>query len=151
MRQTWFVSFCTAVAAGGCLGTTAPDCIDATGPVGIGGVYGYTAADVGGTTLVNGSLSVTAGAPPSYGGSWNTYWNPRADTTAVVGPQIGQGTFTANTDSGRIVIALNPQNVDNNVTLNGCYTGRGIRGTWHYTTIAGERASGTFTLQQLLD
>jgi hypothetical protein len=48
------------------------------------------------------------------------------------------------------VIAMNPQNVDNNVELSGCYTNDGIRGTWHFTTIAGERASGAFTLHRLL-
>jgi len=150
MRHTWFVSFCTVVATGGCLGATAPDCIDTTGPGGIGGVYGYTAADAGGAVLVNGNLVVTAGSPPAFTGSWNTYWGTTADTTALVGPQIGQGTFTANVQDGRVVIAMNPQNVDNNVELNGCYTNDGIRGTWHFITIAGERASGAFTLHQLL-
>lgn len=151
MRQSWFVSLCTVVATGGCLGTTSPDCIDVTGPGGIGGVYGYTAADAGGAVLVNGNLVVTAGAPPDFTGNWNTFWSTTADTTVVIGPQIGQGTFTAKIEDGRVAIAMNPLNVDNNVELNGCFTGSGIRGTWRFITIAGERASGTFTLQQLND
>lgn len=151
MHHTWFVSVCTVIATGGCLGATAPDCIDAAGPGGIGGVYGYTAADAGGAVLVNGSLVVTAGTPPDFIGTWNTSRSTTADTTAVVGPQIGQGTFTANVENGRVAIAMNPQNVDNNVELNGCYTGSGIRGTWRFITIAGERTSGTFTLSQLID
>ncbi len=151
MRNPWLVPLCTAMAAGGCLGTTAPECIEAAGPGGIGGAYGYSAADAGGRVLVNGNLTVTQGTPPDFVGSWNTFWTPAADTTAVIGPQVGQGTFTANVESGRVVIAMNPENADYNVVLNGCYTQHGIHGTWHFVTLTGERSSGSFSLHQLLD
>jgi hypothetical protein len=149
MNRLWLGSAMIAAALG-CSTPTSSDC-NVGEDVVPGGIFGYQASGPDGAVLVVGVLQFAPATTPPYTGTWEFDWQQGADTTAVVGPQIGSGSFTATVDGARLMIQLNPQNADNNVGLVGCYNRTRMTGAWSFTTITGERARGAFTLSALLD
>lgn len=133
-----------------CGGTTMPACNAFGPPPMLGGPYAYEAKDANGTAVLQGLLLFPYVASTGDG-TWSIAWKPGVDTTQVVGPQVGQGRFTRDGQDGQITIDLTPDNVDNNIGLEGCYADNGVIGSWHYVGIAGEIASGAFTLFPALD
>lgn len=149
MKRLWLGPAMIAAALG-CSTPTSSDCTG-TEDVVPAGNFGYQARGPDGAVLVVGVLQFAPATAPPYTGTWVFDWQQGADTTTVVGPQIGSGSFTATVKGARLVVQLNPQNADNNVGLVGCYTQSLITGNWSFSTITGERARGAFTLAPMLD
>lgn len=130
---------------------------DSTGPSGPlvlvpGGNYTYTAYTSAGLPAVAGTIHLqlamtTVFAPPQpLGGTWDTHWIPGADTTAVMGPQVGSGSLSGQTDPDGVQLSFEPYLIDFGVVLDGDVRGDEVRGTW--TLVDGPRGTvhGRFTL-----
>jgi hypothetical protein len=81
-------------------------------------------------------------------GSWAITWAPGADTTTVVGPQVGSGALAGEIAGGEARIGLNPGWADNNVDLLAAEqrTPDRIVGEWSHTTLIGPIAQERFEL-----
>jgi hypothetical protein len=86
-------------------------------------------------------------------GTWEArYVGPRTATQPSgdpnqIGPQVGQGSLTAEREDDELRINLNPQMADNNVLLIAAIEDGSLRGRWEYSTFAGVRGGGTFDAQ----
>jgi hypothetical protein len=108
------------------------------------GTFLYTALGSGGKPLLQGEIELQVGDDSTLTGSWNIHWAPGADTTTTVGPQVGTGTLNGSFRDTLLVIQLNPNMADNNVSLLAARGTAGYTGRWEYSTIAGPTAGGGF-------
>jgi hypothetical protein len=132
----------TALAAlvGGCSagGLTAPGALK-------DGVLHYSASSLQGTELLAGTLRLAVHADSTVTGTWQIDWVAGADTTAPVGPQVGQGTLSGRQIADDSVqLNLNPFYADNNVFLSASVTVAGLSGVWSWSGFAGPIANGRF-------
>ena len=128
-------------------------CGDATGPavplgdLSAAGRYYYFAYDDAERLVLQGTIRIQQHDDTSFAGTWAIAWAPGADTTAVVGPQVGTGDFVGRIWDGELSVDLNPFWVDNNVYLMvERRTPFGFSGRWIYVTIAGPWTEGRFVL-----
>jgi hypothetical protein len=145
-RWTAWWGFClTAAACGSGTGPPEPACVTNAGLADVAGTFAYAAFDGSGRPVLEGTLVLTP--QPSLGvtGTWTIGWSAGADTTALVGPQVGSGDLVGVFAGGQITLDLNPGFADNDVGLSGCVTVEGFAGTWSYSGIAGPVAGGTFS------
>ena len=110
--------------------------------------YTYRAFHQDGRLLLTGTLTFDVRDESTIGGSWSIAWAPGADTTAVVGPQVGEGQLVGTLRRDAVRIALNPGWADNNVDLAAEQrTADRIAGQWSHSTILGQVAQGRFELR----
>jgi hypothetical protein len=112
--------------------------------------YTYTAFAEDGIRLLVGTIVLH----PRYSrldfeqeieGSWTIGWAPGADTTSLVGPQVGSGVLAGVATEEGITLYLPQITTDSSVQLSGTVRNNEFRGEWSYTTIAGPVARGEFT------
>jgi len=108
------------------------------------GTFQYTARSAGGQVLLVGQLTFTETADSTVTGTWNIRWAPGADTTSLVGPQVGSGILVGLWQGSALLFDLNPGNADHNVLLQAYPRPGGYAGTWDWTTFNGPRITGTF-------
>jgi len=108
------------------------------------GSFHYTARSTAGRPLLVGRITLTEAADSTVTGTWEIRWGPGADTTTLVGPQVGSGTLLGRRDGSVLLLDLNPGNADHNVILQAHPHARGYAGIWDWTTFTGPRTSGTF-------
>ncbi len=136
MRNVVFASALVALAA--C--STHPIAPAPTGP----GEYRYVARATSGATLLVGTLELTFPDDSTVTGTWSITWAPGADTTAEVGPQVGNGTLVGTRSGTTMFLDLNPGYADHNVFLQAVAIGAGFEGEWSWSTFAGPRSRGAF-------
>jgi hypothetical protein len=113
------------------------------------GAYTYRAFHEEGRLLLTGTFTFDRPDDSTIGGSWSIAWAPGADTTAVVGPQVGTGQLAGALEDDHVRIGLNPGWADNNVDLAAEQrTADRVAGRWSHSTIIGPVAQGRFELQR---
>ena len=105
------------------------------------GAFAYTSYDSTGVPLSSGWFSMKFADSVTISGEW--HFNPM-DNPQEVGPQIGEGTLRGMIHADQVLIELNPDYADNNVSLSGTMTDNRISGIWMWTTFAGPTNQGTF-------
>ncbi|HSB54671.1 MAG TPA: hypothetical protein VLD58_09955 [Gemmatimonadales bacterium] len=108
------------------------------------GAFHYLARGKSGAPLLEGEIDIRVADDSTVGGSWNIRWAPGADTTALVGPQVGSGVLRGSFTDSTLVLQLNPNMADNNVSLLAARGPKGYTGRWQWSTIAGPTAGGAF-------
>jgi hypothetical protein len=112
------------------------------------GSFQYAAFTESGQRVLEGRLRLTFPNEATVTGTWSIDWAAGADTTAVVGPQVGSGQLAGTHQRDTLVIELNPGNADNNVGLVAVTTSPGWRGEWEWVTLTGPRSKGTFMAER---
>jgi hypothetical protein len=112
--------------------------------------YTYTAFAENGTRLLVGTIVLhprytRADFEQEIEGTWNIGWAPGADTTTIVGPQVGSGALVGMATEDGIVLFLPQFTTDNTVQLSGIVRNNEFRGDWSYSSIAGTVSRGEFT------
>lgn len=112
--------------------------------------YTYTAFAEDGTRLLVGTMVLhprytRADFEQEIEGHWTIGWAPGADTTSLVGPQVGSGSLAGTATEDGITLFLPQFTTDNSVQLSGVVRDNQFRGEWAYTSIAGPVARGEFT------
>lgn len=104
-------------------------------------VFTYTGYDSSGITVLIGSLELIVRDSAHVTGNWEfiPLGNPQR-----LGPQVGKGKLLGAFFQGSLFIELNPDMVDNNVSLTGSLQGGTYQGTWTWTGFAGPMNRGTF-------
>lgn len=111
------------------------------------GAYTYRAFHEDGRLLLSGTVTFDVRDDSMISGSWVIAWAPGADTTAVVGPQVGAGQLGGELAGGQVRIDLNAGWADNNVYLAAEQrTAERIAGEWAHATLLGQIAQGRFEL-----
>jgi len=112
------------------------------------GVLRYSASSLQGDQLLTGTLRLAVHADSTITGTWQIDWVAGADTTAPVGPQVGNGTLSGRQlADGRVQLNLNPFYADNNVFLTATVIVTGLSGEWSWSGFAGPLANGRFQAQ----
>lgn len=112
--------------------------------------YTYTAFAEDGTRLLVGTIVLhprytRADFEQEIEGHWAIGWAPGADTTSLVGPQVGSGGLAGMATEEGITLFLPQIGIDNSVQLTGIVRNNEFSGEWSYSTIAGPAARGEFT------
>ena len=125
------------------------DDYDRSEPIDLEGerTYSYTAYAEDGTRLLVGTIVLhprytRANFEQEIEGEWMIRWAPGADTTSLVGPQVGSGPLAGIATEDGIILHLPPISVDNTVQLTGIVRNNEFSGEWSYSTIAGPAARG---------
>jgi len=105
------------------------------------GAFAYTSYDSLGTVIARGWLSFDCHDSTYVKGDWsiNKVGNPQR-----IGPQIGDGNLVGSFIEGKLNIELNPNFVDNNLSLIGVLEGNNYGGKWIYFSFAGNTNRGRF-------
>jgi hypothetical protein len=112
------------------------------------GRYAYTAFDSLGVEVARGWLTISSKDSTTISGNWDI---GAVGTPDNIGPQVGSGELTGLWHDGQLLIELNPQYADNNVSLIGSYDGERYGGTWMYTGFPGILNHGSFSALRLRD
>ena len=123
----------------------------------------YTGYDAGGSIVVTGRLSIviTTNSPTGsrtqerpVPSEWDDYrrvtgiWTlAQVVGTKNIGPQVGSGRLDGLAKGSNLHLNLNPDEVDNNVHLQGEVSSGRFTGIWHYSTFVGAVAEGKFVAQ----
>jgi hypothetical protein len=119
---------------------------------GLAGRFAYRAFDGRGDLLLVGTITLQAVEDSRLAGTWEIRWAVGADTTAIVGPQVGTGTLGGRVGPDQTLIDLNPGWADNNVYLFARTAGDGdLTGRWQHSTLIGPVAEGRFELRRRTD
>jgi hypothetical protein len=105
----------------------------------------YTGYDSTGTQIVTGWIELQPQPNDSLTGDWKL--DPVGQHSNI-GPQVGTGTYQGYQSGLEIFLELNPEYMDNNVSLKGIVAGNTWSGTWEYTGFAGRINHGTFSASQ---
>src|SRR4051812_46681725 len=109
--------------------------------------WDYTNKDEAGEAVTKGLLTLPSPLPvgKTFYGTWQARYVGKIGEEGKVGPQINGGKMAGDYSAeGQLTLRLNPNMIDNNVTLTGTVSGDSIKGTWQFSGIAGPTASGTF-------
>jgi len=104
--------------------------------------WDYKGYDSTGTQIISGWIELTPQINDTLGGSWKF---ESVGSPSRIGPQTGTGTYSGFQDGYEITLDLNPELVDNNVTLTGIVAGSLWSGTWEYSGFSGVINHGTFS------
>ena len=122
-------------------------------PASLNGGFQYSAWDAQGRLAVVGTISLTVHGDTLITGVWDLEWAPGADTTAVVGPQVGTGTLVGWLWNSRNYTNwgadLNPGYADNNVFIGGKFGGDEPSTGWSFSGFPGLISQGRLTLVRL--
>ena len=110
-------------------------CVDLREP------YQYQAYDSLGVLVVEGWFRIETQDSTFISGVWD--FDPVGNPENI-GPQTGNGFFTGQQEGDWIRMELNPDMVDNNVSLYGTFTGTVINGEWQFTGFPGLINEGSF-------
>ena len=105
------------------------------------GNYNYTAYDSLGRVVAEGELFFKFQDSSNVKGEWEIVevGNPQN-----IGPQIGKGKLEGELTDVQLMIGLNPDYVDNNVTLVGEIENNIYSGSWFYSSFIGLTNYGLF-------
>jgi hypothetical protein len=103
--------------------------------------YQYVGYARDGSVIVRGNLMLVVSAAGRVAGRWQLR---AVGDPSRIGPQVGTGNLTGTLQDGILAVNLNPQNVDNNVLLNGRFNRTEYTGRWQWITFAGIANGGTF-------
>jgi len=106
----------------------------------------YRAYSLEGDLLLIGKIDFKRDGEGRLTGTWQTRWHADADTTYMIGDQLGNGTLTGNAREGQLYVDLNPGYYDYNVILRGPWKSGWTNGEWKLYGIGGLRSSGTYKL-----
>lgn len=137
----------------------------------LSGSWGYSAKSEEGKVIATGTMNFAPNKPKGfaslrsmanwtyYGSRWATCvdpskYGPHANRMGktVIGPPntLGYGHLTgANLIGDKFEADMNAGMNDNNIRLDGTFTGKTIEGTWYWATFAGARIRGTFSLTRI--
>jgi hypothetical protein len=105
-------------------------------------VFKYKAYNSEGKSIISGFLTIEQDSASYVKGIW--HFVPIGNCNNI-GPQIGSGKLVGNrVDGNRLLINLNPNIADNNITLEGEYINGHYEGTWSYYGFPGLINRGTF-------
>ena len=103
--------------------------------------FGYKAYDASGLRIAEGWFRFAIHDSAHISGEWHF---ARTNPTPNIGPQIGDGVLNETYQYGVLSLNLNPGNADNNVFLQGDYSGSSFAGDWVWIGFAGPINSGRF-------
>ncbi len=103
--------------------------------------YQYEAYNSLGVLVVEGWFRIETQDSTFISGVWD--FDPVGNPENI-GPQTGNGFFTGHLDGDQIRMELNPDMVDNNVSLYGTFTATVITGEWQFTGFPGLINEGSF-------
>ncbi len=129
-----FILFSLTVFSAGCLD-------DISGPSLPEGNYKYTAYDSLGNAVAQGLIIIEMGDSIKVTGIWKI---KAIGNVQNIGPQTGEGNLNGELRDKTLMIGLNPNYVDNNVTLNGTVKENWYSGKWYYSSFVGVTNWGTF-------
>ena len=103
--------------------------------------FSYRGYDAEGSPISSGWFSLVEEDSASFSGEWHftAFGNPED-----IGPQIGDGVLVGSREADTLRIGLNPQYMDNNVSLCGVFDGRTYEGGWLHSSYLGVTNWGTF-------
>ena len=109
------------------------------------GLYHYSSFDSLGVKIVEGTFSIEYGDSISISGEWDfeEIGNPQN-----IGPQTGEGQLIGTIEENGFHVELNPDMIDNNVSLVGVIDGNKIEGDWIYSGFPGIINYGTFIAEK---
>jgi hypothetical protein len=112
----------------------------------LSGTFQYVAYGPQGEIVVRGTLTFEQQGSAAVRGRWSL---EATGADGPVGPQVGEGRLEGRIEDrsdGRfdVVVQLNPEIADNNVTLVGTFEDSRIQGRWSWTTLTGMANGGTF-------
>jgi len=105
------------------------------------GNYNYTAYDSLGRVVAEGELFFKFQDSSNVKGEWEI---KKVGNPQNIGPQIGKGKLEGELTDGQLMIGLNPDYVDNNVTLVGEIENNIYSGSWFYSSFIGLTNYGLF-------
>ena len=105
------------------------------------GNYNYTAYDSLGIVVAEGKLFFKFQDSSNVKGEWEI---KKVGNPQNIGPQIGKGKLEGELTDGQLMIGLNPDYVDNNVTLVGEIENNIYSGSWFYSSFIGLTNYGLF-------
>jgi len=103
----------------------------------------YTAQDSAGTTIATGTMSFFLPDTGRFEGQWSLQ---KTGNPSPIGPQTGDGVLVGFVNDSTVSIDLNPNKVDDNVTLVADFAHFILRGKWMWVGYPGVLNEGTFTL-----
>ena len=106
--------------------------------------FTYNGWNFSGSPILSGTLTITGVDSSQFVGVWEIHWAPGADTSIVVGPQVGSGSLTGEIVDGRAYLTLTRGDSSGAVTLNGIPDDLGWHGRWGYVRPSGLRTGGSF-------
>ncbi len=115
-------------------------------PASRAGGFRYIARSATGAPLISGRIDLSFPDDSTVTGQWNFAWEPGADTTLQVGPQVGTGELIGRQMGDTLLLQLNPEMADNNVGLTAIRGAGGYTGEWTWSAFTGPRSSGSFTV-----
>lgn len=107
--------------------------------------FSYTSYDSSGVAVVTGWFTMDLSDSAAVSGEWH-FWpigNPEG-----IGPQTGSGRLVGGFSESELWVELNPQYVDNNLTLRGTLQGDRYTGDWLWISFVGITNQGTFEAQR---
>ena len=117
----------------------------------VSGLYRYRGYDTNGELLIVGWLSLPS-TNSRYAGDWVLGYARRTQfdgSDPALGPQIGVGSFSGGIDSSRVNINLNPDKIDDNVSIVGEFNGNVYTGIWYWSTDAAPWVFRKFLLERV--
>jgi hypothetical protein len=102
--------------------------------------------DVSGEVVARGDIKLP-GALPVGGGSFDGYWHLKAAREGFPIQRAEGGRYSGRVEGDEVTIDLNPDMIDNNVVLVGRAIGGMMTGRWQYSSFAGSREMGSFTVE----
>ncbi len=103
----------------------------------------YTALDSNGVAVVQGYLYFTLPDSGHFDGNWSL---EAVGSPANIGSQTGSGKLTGQVSAGAVYIELNPDLVDDNVSLIAPVQHTFLQGRWIWSGFPGVLNEGMFTL-----
>lgn len=103
--------------------------------------FHYTSYDSTGIKVAQGWFTMDISDPDSVTGEW--HFNS-VDNARSIGPQTGDGELIGGFHDALLWIELQPQYRDNNLQLQGEFTGERFTGKWMWISFAGISNSGRF-------
>jgi hypothetical protein len=115
-------------------------------PVWTGATFDYTGWGGVESPLLQGVLHITEVDSSQFTGTWEIHWAPGADSSQVVGPQVGSGVLHGVfTVGGYVGLDLSQGDSIGSVRLTAVPDAVGWHGRWGYLDSAGPRTGGAFT------
>jgi hypothetical protein len=105
------------------------------------GSYFYASFDTSNTPIVTGTFTLEMIDSIQISGSWSF---DKVGDPQNIGPQTGKGNLIGQIKGKEIWIELNPQYVDNNLSLTGAFVNDLIEGDWVWIGFPGPLNWGSF-------